>query len=133
MSQENVEIVRRWNETFNRRDIERLLEISDEDIEFRSIFASIETGGVFRGHSGVLAYFKTLDDAYERFEVVPLEILDAGAAALVTGDALWNGRGSGADGTTRMFVACWLRAKKVLRVETFTDRATALEAIGLSE
>jgi ketosteroid isomerase-like protein len=133
MSQENVEIVRRWNETFNRRDIDGLLEISDEDIEFRSIFANIETDGVFRGRAGVFAYFETLDDAYERFEVVPQEILDAGAAALATSDAHWNGRGSGADGTTRIFVACWLRAKKVLRVETFTDKATALEAVGLSE
>ena len=133
MSQKNLEVVRRWIETYNRRDIDGLLEISDDDIEFRSLFASIETGGVFRGRSGVVAYFETLDEAYERFQVVPQDILDAGAAALVTADAHWHGRGSGADGKTPIFVACWLRTKKVLRVETFTDRATALEAVGLSE
>ena len=49
MSQENVDVVWRWVETYNRRDIDGLLELSDEDIEFRSIFATLETGGVFRG------------------------------------------------------------------------------------
>jgi hypothetical protein len=49
MSQENVEVVRRWTEAHNRRDIDGLLELSDVDIEFRSIFAAIETGGVFAG------------------------------------------------------------------------------------
>ncbi|HLM25512.1 MAG TPA: hypothetical protein VK304_00930 [Thermoleophilaceae bacterium] len=31
-----MEVVRRWIETYNRRDIHGLLEISDENIEFRS-------------------------------------------------------------------------------------------------
>jgi hypothetical protein len=43
------------------------------------------------------------------------------------------GKGSGADGKTPIFVACWLRAQRVLRVETFTNSAAALEAAGLSE
>jgi len=133
MSQENVEVVRRWTEAYNRRDIDGLLELSDVDIEFRSIFAAIETGGVFRGQPGVFAYFKTLDDAYERFEVVPQDIIDAGAAALVVAQAEWRGRDSGAEGTTSVFVASWLRAGRILRVETFTDRAQGLEAVGLRE
>ena len=78
-------------------------------------------------------YFKTLDDAYERFEVVPNDLRDAGAAALIVANADWRGKESGAEGTTSIFVAFWLRAGKVLRVETFTDRAQALEAVGLSE
>jgi hypothetical protein len=49
----------------------------------------------------------------------------------VTAEAHWNGRGSGAEGKTPIFVACWLRTRRLLRVETFTDRATALEAVGL--
>jgi ketosteroid isomerase-like protein len=133
MSQENVAVVRRWIEVYNRRDIEALIEVSDADIEFRSIFAAIETGGVFRGYPGVFEYFKTLDDAYERFEVVPHDVLDAGAAALMVADADWRGKESGAEARTSIFVAFWLRAGKVLRVETFTDRAQALDAVGLRE
>jgi ketosteroid isomerase-like protein len=47
MSQENVEIVRRWNTAYNRRDFENLIELTDPDLEFRSIFVGIES--VFRG------------------------------------------------------------------------------------
>ena len=133
MSRENVEVVRRWIESYNRRDIEGVIALSGPEIEFRSIFAGIESGGVFRGYPGVLDYFKALDDAYERFLLVPHELVDAGAGVLLVGDADWCGRESGAAGKTSIFPAFWLRAGKVFRVETFTDRGTAVDALGLSE
>ena len=40
---------------------------------------------------------------------------------------------SGAYGQTPLLAAFWLRDGKVYREETFTDRAEALEAVGLSE
>ena len=133
MSQENVEVVRGWIGAYNRRDIEGLLELSDPDIEFRSIFAGIESGGAFRGTSGVYEYFKAIEDAYESFQVLPDEFRDAGAGVMLLAQAVWTGRGSGASDTTPIAVATWLRKAKVMRVETFTDRAEALEAAGLSE
>ena len=133
MSQENVEIVRRWIDAYNRRDIDGLLELSDVEIEFKSIFAAVETGGVFRGQPGVYDYFKTLDDAYGRFEVVPRDFIDAGASVLVIAGAEWRGKESGAEGTTSIFVASHLKAGRMLRVETFTKRPQALEAVGLQE
>jgi ketosteroid isomerase-like protein len=133
MSHEYVEVVRGWFEAYNRRDIDGLLELSDPEIEFRSIFAGIESGGAFRGRAGVYDYFKAIDDAYESFQVPPDELLDAGAAVLVPGYAVWTGRGSGASDRTRIFVAVWLRTAKVMRVETFTDRTEAFEALGMSE
>ena len=133
MSQENVEVVRRWTEAYNRRDIEGLLELSDPDIEFRSIFAGIESGGAFRGSTGVYEYFKAIEDAYESFQVLPDEYLDAGAGVVILSQAVWTGRKSGASDATRIAVVVWLRKAKAMRVETFTDRTEALEAAGLSE
>ena len=133
MSQDNMEVVRRWIETYNRRDIEGLRDVSDPDIEFRSLFAGIESGGAFRGRTGVYEYFKAIEDAYESFQVLPDELLDAGAAVVFPARAVWTGRGSGASDTTRIAVVTWLRKAKVMRVETFTDRTEALEAAGLSE
>ena len=133
MSRENVDVVRGWIESYNGRDLEGLIALSAPDIEFKSRFAGIESGGVFRGYPGVVDYFKALDDAYERFTVPPHDFLDAGAGVLVAAHADWCGRASGAAGTTSIFVAFWLRAGKVFRVETFTDRAEALEAVGLRE
>jgi len=131
MSQENVEIVRRWIEAYNRRDMEGLTDVNTPDIEFRSIFVSVETE--FRDYEGLYSYFRTLDEAYDHFVVVPAELMDAGAAVLMAATAEWRGRRSGAHGETFILTAFWLRAGKVFRAETFKDRAEALEAVGLSE
>ncbi len=132
MSQENVEVVRRWIEAYNRRDMEGLIGINETDFEFRSIFVSVES--VFRGQERFpYAYFRTLDEAYESFVVTPSELIDGGAAVVMVATADWRGRTSGAEGKTPIATAFWVKAGKVSRAETFTNRAEALEAVGLRE
>ena len=97
MSQENVEIVRRWNAAYNRRDMETLFALTAADFEFRSIFLTMES--IFRGHEGLDAYFEAIEDAYERFVVAADEFIDAGAAVLVVAHVEWRGKESGAEGT----------------------------------
>lgn len=132
MSQENVEIARRFVEVYNRRDFEGIIELMDPTFEFRSRFVGIES--VHRASEGFpYTYFRMLDEAYDRFEVVLSEFIDAGAAVLSAGRAEWRGRASGIQGETPILPAFWLRARKVFRAETFTDRTEALEAVGLTE
>ncbi len=131
MSQENVEIVQRWNAAYNRRDMKTLLALTAFDFEFQSIFVAIES--VTRGHEGVHAYFEAVDDAYDRFDVIPNEFIDAGAAVVVLADAYWRGKESGAEGKLPLAITAWLRTGKVFRVETFKDRGEAMRAVGLSE
>jgi ketosteroid isomerase-like protein len=132
MSQENVEIVHRFIEAYNRRDFEGIIELMDPTFEFRSRFVGIES--VHRASEGFpYDYFKMLDEAYDRFEVVLSEFIDAGAAVLAAGRAEWRGKASGAQGETPILPAFWLRARKVFRAETFTDRTEALEAVGVRE
>jgi ketosteroid isomerase-like protein len=132
MSQENVEITRRWNEAYNRRDVETLIELTDPDFEMKSIFVSIES--VFRGYEGFpRAYFEAVEDAYERFQVIPKDFIDAGAAVLVLCRIEWRGRESGAEGTVPLAVAAWLKAGRIFHVESFRDRNEGLKAVGLSE
>lgn len=132
MSQGNVEVVRRWVEAYNNRAIESLMALSTSDIEFRSRFAGMESGGVFRGYPGMADYFKSIEDAYEHFDVLPDQYIDAGAAVLVIAHADWRGRESGAAARTPVFPVVWLRAGEVFRVETFADEPAAREAVGLS-
>jgi len=134
MSQENVEIVRRWVEFYNERDTDGLIRLTTPDYEMKSVFAGVESGGIFRGYAGFpFEYFKTLDDAYEQFELVAEDFIDVGAAVLMVAHIDWRGRGSGAEGRGPLFALFWLRAGRVFREESFTVRADALEAAGLSE
>jgi ketosteroid isomerase-like protein len=129
----NVEAVRRWLESYNARDIDGLLSVSDPEIEFKSVFAGSGLTAVFRGAEGFRRYFAEIDDAYESFQVIASDYIDAGAGVLVVSDAVWRGKGSGADGSTPIFPAFWLKAAKVFLEETFTDRAEAFEALGLDQ
>jgi ketosteroid isomerase-like protein len=132
MSQQDVEVVRRWIELFNRRDTTGLIRLTEPDFEMKSLLLAIESD--FRGDADFPhAYFEALDDAYDHFQSVPEDFIDAGAAVLVVTHLHWRGKGSGAHGQTPIVAAFWLRAGKVFREETFTDRADALEAVGLSE
>jgi ketosteroid isomerase-like protein len=131
MSQENVEIVQRWVAFYNRRDLDGLRGLTDPDLKAVTRFVAMESE--VRGHAGLLAYFESLDDAYEYFQLVPSDFIDAGAAVVVVARVSWCGKESGAQGETAVAAAFWLRAGKVLRTKTFTDRQEALEAVGLSE
>src|SRR3954449_8758386 len=131
MSRQNVEIVRRWNAAYNERDFDLLLQLTDTNIEFRSIFVGIES--IFRGLDDFRTYFEQIDDAYERFQVVPERFVDAGAAVLVITHAEWRGKGSGAGGTLPLFVAAWVKAGKVFHIHTYADGRDGFEAVGLSE
>ena len=90
-------MVRRWNAAYNERDFDTLLRLTDPNIEFGSIFVGIES--TFRGHDDLRTYFEQIDDAYDRFQVVPERFVDAGAAVLLVTRAEWRGKGSGAGGT----------------------------------
>jgi ketosteroid isomerase-like protein len=131
MSKENVEVVRQFLEAYNRRDFERMIELIDPSFEFWSRFVGIESA--HRAPEGFPhKYFEMLDDAYDHFEVIVSEYIDAGAAVVTTGRAVWRGKASHAEGETPVVPTFWLRAGKVLRTETFADRAEAVEAVGLS-
>ena len=128
MSQENVEIVRRWIDGYNRRDMDGLVELTAPDVEVQSVFEFD-----FRGYEGLRAYFLELDGAYDDFQVVPSDFIDAGAAVVMVARAKWRGKDSTAEGETPVQTAFWLRAGRVFRIKTFRDRRDALEAVGLSE
>jgi ketosteroid isomerase-like protein len=52
MSESKVELLHRFYEAFNARDIEALIACCDPSIEFHSTFAAVG-GGVYHGHDGM--------------------------------------------------------------------------------
>ena len=56
MSRENIELVREFLDAVTRRDLSRLIALSDPEVEWRSFFAIGEEGGVYRGHDAMPQY-----------------------------------------------------------------------------
>jgi ketosteroid isomerase-like protein len=134
MSQENVDVVRRWTDAFNGRDYAALVELNDPGFEMKSLFAPLDSGGAFRAPEGFPhGYFEAMNLAYESFKVIPHTYIDAGDAVVGIANAEWRGRGSGVEGRTPVWPVWWLREGRIIREETFSEEAPALGAAGLRD
>jgi ketosteroid isomerase-like protein len=127
MSQENVEIVRRAYEAFNRRDIAALSTLVDPEIDFRSTVES------HRGMEGVADFVRSADETLDGFTAVPTEIIDAGKQVVVVVHERGRGKGSGIEVDHRFAHVWTIRDGRAVAFHAFTKRTEALEAVGLSE
>jgi uncharacterized protein len=133
MSQENVEIVRRGFNAFTRGDTALFLELLDPDVEWIPLMATLESR-VYRGHDGVRQWLEGLAADWQFFEVHSEDFRDLGDRVLVLGHWRARGRASGVEIENQP--GTWLfdvKGGKTVRLQTYTDRAEALEAVGLSE
>jgi ketosteroid isomerase-like protein len=134
MSQENVEVVRRgyaaWEKT-GSLDFEFL----DPEIEWRGPREFPDLAEPRFGHDGVTEYLATLNEAFEDYRMGPEEFIDAGDdRVLVFSREGGRGKGSGAEVQTHPTAHLWtIRDGKAIRMESYWERAEALEAAGLRE
>ena|SRR5215213_4818910 len=132
MSQENVELIKGLHRAFNRRDMAGLLALLDPDVEWVPVLAVLE-GRVYHGHEDVRRWVEDLASDWESFEVFYEEMRELGDRVLVFG--YWRARGRASGGMSEQ-PGTWLyeiKSGKVVRLKTFTNRAEALETVGLSE
>jgi ketosteroid isomerase-like protein len=131
MSQENVELMYRAFDAFNRRDLDAFVALMDDDVEALPRQAPMEGG--FHGHDGIRRWWKNLLDVFPDFAMQVVEVRDFGDLLV----AAVHTRGHGADSDTPLdetvcHVARW-RHGKCVWWRSFNTRAEALEAVGLSE
>ena len=69
MSQENVEIVRRGTDAYNRRDLDGILETWAPDAVLDWSRSRGFDAGVFRGHSEIRAHWQRLLEAFDEVRV----------------------------------------------------------------
>ncbi|HEX5110783.1 MAG TPA: nuclear transport factor 2 family protein [Vicinamibacterales bacterium] len=84
--QQNLEIVRRGYEAFGRGDIETLLSLLDENIEWRTPGPpDLPTAGVRRGRQEVGAFFAVLNQTFDIQRFEPQTFLTGGDRVVVLG------------------------------------------------
>jgi uncharacterized protein len=134
-SQQNLEIVRRAREAFNRRDLEALEEMSDPELEFVSALAAVDAGeNTYRGRETWASYFARMDEAWDDWHVEDFRTVDAGEDRVVAIFRLaGRGKSSGASVERTIGLAYWLRDGKLWRMRSYLDPGEALEAVGLTE
>ena len=83
MSQENVEVVSRAHEAFNLRDLDALAELAEPDWVMDWSRSIGPQRGVYQGRSGVEEWIAAISEAFESFEILPLEYVGAGDRIVV--------------------------------------------------
>ena len=116
----------------NRRDFELILTGLDPETEYRPgpDLIAPDQAVVFRGHAGYLEMWRNWLDAFEDLRFDPEEVLDFGDMFLVTAQQRAHGSGSGIAVHKPVFQLFEVRRGLVIWQHDYSDRATALEAIG---
>src|SRR5262245_5578637 len=131
MSEENVELVHRAFEAFNKRDLETMLALSDEEIVVESRLTAMEGG--YRGHQGVRRWWKNTLDVLPDYEIEAEEVRDFGDFTLARLRARAHGAGSAAPLEEVIWhIARWRGGRNTWWRNCMTEEE-ALEAAGLSE
>jgi uncharacterized protein len=128
MSEENVEVIRTLWEAYARGDFDRVLALCDPHV----VVISLEEGPLY-GQEATRRNYERWMDAWEAPEMSVEEITGSGDNVLLKARIRARGRASGAEVDSSFYEVYALRNGKVIRVDEFTDRAAAVEAIGLSE
>jgi len=133
MSQENVEIVRLAFDAIGRRDIDALLKLYDEQIEFLPLTGTRVEGGGYAGHAGVRDYFEEIAEVWEEMRPYAEATRSVGDHVVVLGGCAVRGRGSGAESDDLMAWVITVQDGKIIRHRGYHSGEEALEAVGLQE
>ncbi len=132
MSQENVEVVRRFYTAWSRDEIPGPAELMDAEIEYVNPARAVEPGT----RRGLAAFSRAVEKVYEGWEtwdMEPEQFRAVGDQVAVVVRYRARGRGSGVEVEGRESALWTVRDGKVVRYAWFHEPGEALEAAGLSE
>jgi ketosteroid isomerase-like protein len=130
MPPENVEVVRRSIDAFNRRDLRELAELCHEDLEFVSVLTAVEETS-YRGKDAFARYLAVMDQTWEEWRTEDHRIFDGGddrVAGVLR--LIGKGRHSGVPVEREVGLAYTIRQGKIWRLRSYLNPVEALEAVG---
>jgi ketosteroid isomerase-like protein len=132
MSQENVEVIRRGWRATNRGDVDGLLAVMTDDVDFRPPSHRLD-GTVFRGHAGVRAWMERIKETWSELEGSPHVVASVGDQFVMAIDTRGVGHESGVPIHQRAFVVYSVRDGKIAACIAYSSEREALDAVGLAE
>ena len=132
MSQENVEIVRRAIEAFNRRDLDARFATAHPDVEVDWSRSRGVEAGIYRGREETRRFWSTFYASFDRIVAVPEELIEHGDYVIVRDRTRLWGR-DGIEVEARNVGLVTVRDGLIVQWRLCRDRAEALKAVGLEE
>jgi ketosteroid isomerase-like protein len=131
---ESVELLRRFYESFNQRDLDAVLELCTNDVEVYKDPEVVEmvAAATPRGQERVAQYLRGWLESWTAYHARPEEFVQSGddVAALVQLRA--RGKGSQFDIEEEMADVFALRDGRIARLRLYVRRGEALDSLGRS-
>jgi ketosteroid isomerase-like protein len=132
MSQENVEIMRRSIDAWNRGDHAEALAYYAPEVEWHTS-GEFADQGVYRGHAGIERLWAELQEDMEELSLSLSDFRVIGDRMFAAATVRGRGKKSKAGFEQPFWYAVTFHDGLIVRVEAHLDPAEALEAAGLSE
>jgi ketosteroid isomerase-like protein len=133
MSQENADVAAEVVEAVAQQNVAHLIELTDPEVEWHSVFAALGQGGVYRGHDGIRRYIRDLGDVWESMRLNIDQVLSIGAVVLMVGRLGYRGRGSGVETEAPFGIVAEFRQGRIVYMRAFQEPEQAFLSVGLSE
>jgi ketosteroid isomerase-like protein len=131
MVHENIEIIRRGLDAYNRGDVQTLLDISDPEAEFVPL-RSLVVGGSYRGHDGIRKFMEDVSEEWEDLVIRSQEFREHESCVLLLGQFEGRGKASGVEMRSPVAWIFELRDRKIVRMQAYSSQQEALQAVARS-
>jgi ketosteroid isomerase-like protein len=132
MSQENVEVVRRHQDAWNRHDQTEWLDSFSSDGEIDWSRSRGPLKGVYRGQAEHKVFWDAFWSTFEDVQVELHGVTEGGSEVVIENTAHLRGR-DGIEVVARSTFVWTVERGRISRLRMFQERAEALEAAGLQE
>src|ERR1700757_1684253 len=119
MSQENVELLRRGIEAWNRRELDVWLDLGTPDVEWMPAGPAAVERTVYRGYDEVRAGIEAVFETWDVCEFQESEVQDPGEAPLWLGGSNMRGSAGGAELDKEFEIHNVARDGRVALIHTF--------------
>jgi ketosteroid isomerase-like protein len=133
-SNENVELLRRFYESFNQHDLDSVLELCADDVEVYKDPEVVEMVAALtpRGQERVAQYLRGWLDSWSEYQGRPEEFLQSGDEVAALTRVRARGKNSQFEIEGEMADVFTVREGRIARFRLYIPRDTALDALGIA-
>ena len=132
--QQNLEVVRRGYEAFGRGDVDSLLDLFADDIEWISPGPpDLPTAGTRRGREQVAQFFQAVDQVFDIQQFEPKAFVAQGDQVVVLGTDTARIKATGKVVTEDWAHAFTLRGGKIVRMQEFIDTSAVVAELNAAQ
>ena len=129
MSADNANLVKKGYDDFRNGDLESLLSLYSEDIEWiLPEMEKVPVSGKRKGLDQVRQFFKDLDENQEALSFEPREFIAQGDRVVVLGRYEWRIKATGRNFSSDFAHVYRVKNGKITSMQEYTDTAAAVNA-----